>query len=200
MRRVCFALTLLASIAALVLSPLAAAKDSGPVRVVTESGKVGWIRAASARAWWSDLESAQPQSCVCSSADAAARFASRVMGRARWPFHPDGDWPAGVMLIQSGHSAPWLYYPASRTTRPYLVSPATLGADPLRWDDWRVVTPRMQRIITAALSKGTVSTYVGSSGRFPTGWAVGGGIAVLLLALTLAARRRYSGKAFPLRV
>ena len=175
---------------ALELPQTASAKESGPVRVVAESGKVGWIRGASARAWWTDLESAQPGSCVCNSTEAAAKFAGRLMTRARWAFHQDGDWPTGVMLIQAGHSAPSIYYPASRTTPPYLVSPATLGAEPVRWDDWRVVTPRMQRIITAALAKGTVSAYRGPSSRFPTGWAAGAGVGVLLLALALVAWRR----------
>ena len=190
MRRSRFVFALLVVLPMLVIPQVASAKDSGPVRVVAESGKVGWIRGASATAWWADLESAQPGSCVCNSADAAARFASRLMTHARWAFHQDGDWPTGVMLIQAGHSAPWLYYPASRTTPPYLVSPATLGAEPRRWDNWRVVTPRMQSIISAALAKGTVSPYRGPSSGFPTGWAVGGGIGVLLVAVALVAWRR----------
>lgn len=190
MPRSLLALASVMAVLALALADEVTAKDSGPVRVVSESGKVGWIRGASATAWWAGLESAQQRSCVCNSADTAAKFASRLMGRARWTSHQDGDWPTGVMLIQSGHSAPWLYYPASRTTPPYLVSPATLGVDPFRWDNWRVVTPRMQRIITAALAKRTVSTYRGPSSGFPTGRAVGGGIGVLLVVLTLVAWRR----------
>jgi len=86
-----------------------------------------------------------------------------------------------MLLIQSGHSAAWLYYPASRTTPSYMVAPGGLGKEHLRWDDWQVVTPRMQRIIAAALRNGSVSTYTGMAG-FPTGWVVGGGLGGLLLA------------------
>jgi hypothetical protein len=108
-----------------------------------------------------------------------------------------------MLLIQSGHSGPWLYYPASPTTPPYVVSPAGLGKDGLTWDNWQVVTPRMQRIITAALKRGAVSTYTGSA-AFPTGWVVGGGGfgAVLLIGLILGTRRRlplFERRADPLR-
>ena len=157
----------------------------GPIRVVAESGKVGWIRAASARAWWADLYPSRPRaqagSCACDSPEAVAKFEQRFFGHARWKSHEDGSWPTGMLLIQSGHSAAWFYYPASRTTRPYMVAPGGVGKEHLRWDDWQVVTPRMQRIIAAALRNGSVSTYTGSAG-FPTGWVVGGGLGGLLLA------------------
>ena len=185
MRRARLAFALLVTVPILLLAPPASAKELGPIRVVAESGKVGWIRGASARAWWAELYPSRPRrqagSCPCDSPEAVAKFEQRVLGRARWKSHEDGSWPTGMLLIQSGHSAAWLYYPASRTTPPYMVAPGGLGAQHLRWDNWRVVTPRMERIIEAALRNGSVSTYTGSA-SFPTGWVVGGGIAGLLLA------------------
>ena len=112
------------------------------------------------------------------------------MERADWRSYPDGSW-APAMLVQAGHTAPMLYYPPSRSTPPYLVTPAAQGAHGLRWDDWHVVTPRMHRIMTAALKNGTVTSYTGGSTAFPTGWAVAGGIgAVLLAGLMVGAWRR----------
>jgi hypothetical protein len=190
MRKLHVALAVLIAVLVLALPQVANAKEAGPVRVVSESGRVGWIKGASARAWWTDLNRWHSGSCVCNSPDAAARFVNRIMQRARWKSHLDGGWPTGMLLIQSGHSGPWLYYPASRTTPPYLVAPAALAKHGREWADWEVVTPQMQRLITSALKKGTASTHTGSSG-FPTGWAVGGGLGTLLLAsLIVAARRR----------
>jgi predicted dehydrogenase len=187
------ALGLAAMVPVLALPPLASAKGYGSFRVVSESGKVGLIRGASAKAFWSDLETWHTGSCICMSVMGAARFEDRLMRRARWKFHLDGDWPRGVMLIQSGHSSPLLYYPASRTTPAYVVAPAGSangsGKPRLSWDDWKVVTPRMQGIIDAALRHGAVSTAA-SSASFPTGWAVAGGLgAILLAALILSAWR-----------
>jgi len=180
-------------VVALASAASASAKEQGPIRVVAESGKVGWIRGASARAWWADLYPSRPRaqsgSCACDSPEAMAKFEQRFLGRARWKVHEDGSWPTGMLLIQSGHSGAWLYYPASRTTPPYMVAPGGVGIEHIRWDEWRVVTPLMQRIIEAALRNGSVSTYTGSAG-FTTGWAIGGGLgAALLVALILAAWR-----------
>ena len=188
MRRPRFAFAVLVALLVLVLPRVASAKGLEPLRVVTLSGKVGWIRGASAKAWWADYYGQHGGLCPCGSPNEAARFANRVMGRVDWKSYPDGSW-APAMLVQAGHTAPMLYYPASNSTPPYLVRPADSGAHGLRWDTWQTVTPRMQRIITAALKDGTVSTYIGSS-AFPTGWAVGGGLgAVLLAAFAFRARR-----------
>jgi hypothetical protein len=188
------ALGLAAVVPVLALPQLANAKGYGPFRVVSESGKVGHIRGASAKAFWSDLETWHRGSCICMSVMGAARFEDRLMRRARWKFHLDGDWPRGMMLLQSGHSSPLLYYPASRTTPAYVVAPAGsangAGKPHLSWDDWTVVTPRMQRIIDTALRQGAVSTSASSTG-FPTGWAVAAGLgAVLLAGMLLGAWRR----------
>jgi hypothetical protein len=170
----------------LLVAPPASAKEEGPIRVVAESGKVGWIRGASAKAWWADLYPSLPRaqsgSCTCDSPREVAKFEQRFLGRARWKVHDDGGWPTGMLLIQSGHSAAWLYYPASRTTPPYLVAPGGVGKEHLRWDEWRMVTPRMQRIVAAALRHGSISTYTGGSTAFPTGWVVGGSLGGLVLA------------------
>jgi hypothetical protein len=188
-RRTGVAFAVLVALLILVLPQAASAKGLEPLRVVTLSGKVGWIRGASARAWWTDYYGQPGDSCACGSPNEVARFANRVMGRAVFKSYPDGSWPL-AMLVQAGHTAPMLYYPASASTPPYLVTPADRGANGLRWDTWQDVTPRMQRIMTAALKHGTVSTYTGSA-AFPTGWAVGGGLgAILLAALLLGARRR----------
>jgi hypothetical protein len=188
MRRSHFALAILVALLVLVLPQAASAKGLEPLRVVTLSGKVGWIRGASARAWWTDYYDQHGGTCPCGSPDEVARFANRVMGRVDWKAYPDGSW-APAMLVQAGHTAPKLYYPASGSTPPYLVTPAARGANGLRWDEWQVVTPRMQRIMTAALRDGTVSDYTGST-SFPTGWAVGGGLAAVLLAgFALGVRR-----------
>lgn len=183
-------------VVALAIAAPASAKDQGPIRVVAESGRVGWIRGASARAWWADLYPSRPYahaqsgSCACDSPEAVAKFEQHYLGRARWKFHEDGSWPTGMLLIQSGHSGAWLYYPASRTTPPYMVAPGGFGKEHLRWDAWQVVTPRMQRIIAGALKNGSISTYTGSE-AFPTGAIVGGVLGgALLVGLGLAARRR----------
>jgi hypothetical protein len=189
MRRSHFAIGILALLV-LLLPQTASAKGLEPLRVVSPSGKVGWIRGASAKAWWTDYSRPHAGSCSCGSPTEVARFADNVMRRVDWGSYRDGGW-APAMLVQAGHTAPMLYYPASDSTPPYLVTPAAQGAHGLRWDTWTVVTPRMQRIMTAALKAGTVSTYTGASAAFPTGWAVGGGLgAVLLAALILGARRR----------
>ena len=181
-------------VVALASAASASAKESGPIRVVAESGKVGWIRGASARAWWADLYPSRPRaqsgSCACDSPEAVAKFEQHYLGRARWKFHEDGSWPTGMLLIQSGHSGAWLYYPASRTTPPYMVAPGGLGKEHLRWDAWQVVTPRMQRIIEAALKNGSISTYTGSA-AFPIEEVVGGVVGgVLLVGLILTAWRK----------
>ncbi len=189
MRRSHFAFAVLLALVVLMLPQVASAKGLEPLRVVTLSGKVGWIRGASARAWWTDYYGPPGSLCACGSPNEVARFANRVLGRADWKSYSDGSW-APAMLVQAGHTAPMLYYPAGHSTPPYLVRPGDRGAHGLRWDTWTVVTPRMQRIMTAALKDGTVSAYTGSSTAFPTGWAVGGGLGALLLAgLALGFRR-----------
>jgi hypothetical protein len=174
----------------LVLPPAANAKGNEPIRIVAQSGKVGWIRGAAATAWWADYDTTHPGSCACDSAAAAAVFMSRLVHRWGSAFnHSDGSWPP-AMLVQAGHMIPMLYYPAGGTAPPYLLAPGEIGRGGIQWDDWHVVTPRMQRLITAALRKGTVTTYTGSA-TFPTGWAIGGGFGAALLAgLILSARRR----------
>jgi hypothetical protein len=190
MRRSRFAFPILALLV-LVLPQAASAKGLEPVRVVAESGKAGWIRGASARAWWADFDASQPGDCGCASADDAARFMYHLTGRWGSAFNtPDGSWPT-AMLVQAPHLIPMLYYPAGGTAPAYLLVPGESGAGGRHWDRFHVVTARMQRIMTAALKKGTVSTYTGGSTAFPAGWAVGGGFgAVLLAGVILGAWRR----------
>ena len=189
MRRTSFAFAVLVALVMLVLPQAASAKGLEPLRVVTLSGKVGWIRGASAKTWWTDYYGQPGDSCSCGSPNEVARFANRVMGHADWKSYPDGSW-APAMLVQAGHTAPMLYYPASASTPPYLVTPADRGVNGLRWDTWTAVTPRMQKIMTAALKDGTVSTYTGSS-AFPTAWTVGGGLAAVLIAAFTVRTRRH---------
>jgi hypothetical protein len=185
-----FALVLLVAVLVLVLPQAASAKGNEPIRIVAQSGKVGWIRGAAATAWWADYDTTHPGSCACDSAAAAAVFMSRLVHRWGSAFNDaDGSWPP-AMLVQAGHTIPMLYYPAGGTAPPYLLAPGEIGRGGIQWDGWHVVTPRMQRLIAAALKKGSVSTYSGST-AFPTGWAVGGGLgAVLLVGLILGAWRR----------
>ena len=158
----------------LVLPQAANAKGNEPIRIVAQSGKVGWIRGAAATAWWTDYDTTHPGSCACDSAAAAAKFMSRLTHRWGSAFnHSDGSWPP-AMLVQAGHTIPMLYYPAGGTAPPYLLAPGEIGSGGQHWDDWHVVTPRMQRLIAAALRQGSVTTDTGSS-TFPTGWAIGGG-------------------------
>jgi hypothetical protein len=175
---------------ALASTATAYGKGSDPIHIVAESGKVGWIRGAAAKMWWADFAKGQPADCTCNSPDAAAKFLTRLTGRWRGL---GGGWPMGMLVQAGGHApfdAPMVYYPASGTAPPYLVIPGGLGGGRRTWDDWRVVTPRMQRLMTVALKKGTVTTYTGST-SFPTGWLVGGGLgAVLLAGLILATRRQ----------
>jgi hypothetical protein len=194
MRRSVFALALL--VTALALPQAASAKALGPIRVVAESGKVGWIRGAAAKAWWAEMYNFDPSAplpagaclSLCDSPAAVSKFELHFLGKARWPFHENGDWPTGMLLIQSGHRGPWLYYPASRTTPPFLVSPggnaSGAGDTPARWDAWKLVTPRMERLIEAALKNGSAGTSTRSAG-FPTGWVVAGVLGSLLLLLVL---------------
>ncbi|HJQ51727.1 MAG TPA: hypothetical protein VJ838_14530 [Gaiellaceae bacterium] len=158
-------------------------KGSESVRIVAPSGKVGWVRAAAARAWWKDFAAGNAADCTCRTANGAANFAYRLV--RRW-----GSPPRKVLLVQS-EGAPMLYYPAKGTAPPYLLVPGSLGVRHLQWDDWRVVTPRMQRLMAAALDKGTISTYTGSGSGFPIGWGVGGGLGgVLVVGLIFGAWRR----------
>jgi hypothetical protein len=189
MRRSRFALVLLMAMAVLVLPQAANAKGNEPLRIVAHSGKVGWIRGAAATAWWADYDTTHKGSCACDSAAAAAVFMSRLVHRWGSAFnHSDGSWPP-AMLVQAGHTIPMLYYPAGGTAPPYLLAPGEIGRGGIQWDDWHVVTPRMQRLITAALRKGSVSAYTGST-VFPTDWAIGGGLAaVLLVGLIVGAWR-----------
>lgn len=204
MRRTRFALALL--VAALALPQAAGAKELGPIRVVAESGKVGWIRGAAATAWWAELYNSDPHArpptgaCQCDSPASVAKFEQHFFGRARWPLHDDGSWPTGMLLIQSGHRAAWLYYPASRTTPPYIVAPGGLASGAgdgqrLTWDSWKVVTPPMQRLIEAALKNGTVRT-ASRPASFPTGWVAAGVLGALLLLVLL---RPYTTKLTSLR-
>ena len=190
-RRLCFAFALLVALLLLVLPQEASAKGLEPVRVVAESGKAGWIRGASAKAWWVDFYAAHAGDCSCASADDAARFMYQLTGRWGSAFStPDGGWPT-AMLVQAPHMIPMLYYPAGGTAPAYLLAPGESGAGGRHWDRFHVVTARMQRIMTAALKKGTVTTYTGDSTAFPTGWALGGGLgAVFLAGLILGAWRR----------
>lgn len=190
MRRSRFALTLVVALLVLVLPQAANAKGNEPIRIVAQSGKVGWIRGAAATAWWADYDTTHPGSCACGSAAASAVFMSRLVHRWGSAFnHSDGSWPP-TMLVQAGHTIPMLYYPAGGTAPPYLLAPGEIGRGGIQWDDWHVVTPRMQRLITAALRKGSVASDTGSS-TFPTGWAIGGGIGAALLAgLILSTCRR----------
>lgn len=190
MRRSLPALASVVALLVLLLPQTASAKGNEPIRIVAQSGKVGWIRGAAATAWWADYDTTHPGSCACDSAAAAAAFMSRLVHRWGSAFnHSDGSWPP-AMLVQAGHMIPMLYYPAGGKAPPYLLAPGEIGRGGIQWDDWHVVTPRMQRLITAALRKGSVTSATGSS-TFPTGWAIGGGIGAALLAgLILSTRRR----------
>jgi hypothetical protein len=104
---------------------------------------------------------------------------------SRW----GNGWVKPWLLVPSvGDSM--LYYPPTNGAPGVVFTPAVVGSHGRRWDDWDVASPRMQRILTRALRLGAVTTYTGSS-AFPTGWAVGGGLAAVLLAgLLLGAWRR----------
>lgn len=190
MRRSYFALACSLALVVLLLPQAASAKGNEPIRIVAQSGKVGWIRGAAATAWWADYDTTHRGSCACDSAAAAAVFMSRLVHRWGSAFnHSDGSWPP-AMLVQAGHTIPMLYYPAGGAAPPYLLAPGEIGRGGIQWDDWHVVTPRMQRLMAAALRKGSVTTDTGSR-AFPTGWAIGGGLGAALLAgLILGAWRR----------
>ena len=194
MRRSHFALALVVALLALVLPQLASAKESVySFRVVTPSGKVGWVRGAAAKAWWVDYGKQASRGCSCASPDAAARYARNLLNR--YSTHLQ-RWPAALeaWLLVSPNRGSLLYYPPNPhtwgTPIGVVVAPATHSGNGRSWDDWQVASKRMQNILQLALRKGTITTYRGSS-AFPTGWAVGGGLgAVLLAGLILGAWRR----------
>jgi hypothetical protein len=194
MRRSSFAFALVVALLVLLLPQAASAKEGFAIRVVTPSGKVGWVRGQAADAWWHDYDKPGKRGCSCTSADAAARYARKLFKRFTTPGH---YWPvAYTAWLLSAESGSMLYYPP--TPLPYgtpgvVLTPAAQGANGRRWDHWEIASPRMQNILRLALRTGTVTTYGGSS-AFPTGWAVGGGLgAVLLAGLILGAWRRQDG-------
>jgi hypothetical protein len=174
----------------LAIPQAASAKGLEPFRVVTPSGEVGWVRGATAKAWWGGYaDSARAErGCTCGSADATARYVQKLFTSG-----PPSDWgnkwvKPWLLVPTSGDSM--LYYPPTDGAAGVVLTPADTGDSLRRWDDWEIATPRMQRILRRALQMGTASAYTGSSG-FPTGWAVGGGLGALLLAsLIVAAWRR----------
>lgn len=180
-----------AALLLLVMPQAASAKDLEPFRVVTPSGKVGWVRGAAAKAWWRDYESpAGRGGCSCNSPDATARYANKLFTSG--PFsHWGGRWVKPWLLVPTvGDSESMLYYPPTNGARGVVFTPAVIGEHGRRWDDWDIASPRMQTILQHALQMGTVTTYTGSS-AFPTGWTVGGALgAVLLAGLIFGAWRR----------
>ena len=189
MRRSLFALAFLVALLVLLLPQAASAKAGFPVRVVTPSGWVGWVRGPAADAWWHDYDSPGKRGCSCTSADAAARYARRLFKRLTAPGH---YWPvAYTAWLLSAPTGSMLYYPPTRThaTPGVVLTPAAQSSHGRRWDHWQVASSRMQSILRLALHKGTVTRYSGSSG-FPTGWTVGGGLGTLLLAVLILATRR----------
>lgn len=188
MRRSCLAFALL--VAVLVLPQVASAKGLEALRVVTPSGKVGWVRGAAAKGWWRDYgSSAGRRGCSsCNSADDLARYTNRLFTTG--PFSRWGNgWVKPWLLVPSvGDSM--LYYPPTNGAPGVVFTPAAVGSHGRRWDDWDIASPRMQQILSRALQMGTVTSYTGSS-DFPTGWALGGGLGAFVLAgLILGARRR----------
>jgi hypothetical protein len=161
----------------LICATPASSKVLGAFRVVTPAGTTAWVRGADARAWWHDELVGRPGDCGCRSPESTARFVHKLA--KKW-----AHWPTPLLIVLAHHVAPMLYYAASGKARPYLVEPGALGDEHGRqWDEWRVVTPRMQQILAAALRRDTSS--------FPTAWGVGGGVgAVALVGLMFAAWRR----------
>ena len=190
MRRSRFALASLVMLLMVVLPQAANGKEGFRLRVVTPSGKVGWVRGSAADAWWQDYETPGKRGCPCTSADAAARYARTLFKRFTTPGH---YWPvAYTAWLLSAPNGSMLYYPPTRTygTPGVVLTPAAQGSHGRRWDHWQIASPRMQNILRLALQKGTITTY-SSSSAFPTGWAIGGGLGALLLAgLLLGAWRR----------
>jgi hypothetical protein len=194
MRRSSFALALLVAMVVLVLPQVANAKEGVySFRVITPSGKVGWVRGTAAKTWWVDYGKQANRGCSCASPDSAARFARNLLNR--YSTHLQ-HWPAALeaWLLVSPNLGSLLYYPPNPhtwgTPIGLVLAPATHSGNGRRWDDWQVASTQMQNILRLALQKGTIITYSGSS-AFPTGWALGGGLgAVLLAGLILGAWRR----------
>lgn len=180
-----------AALILLAMPQAASAKGLEPFRVVTPSGKVGWVRGAAAKAWWRDYGSgAGRRGCSCNSADAMARYTNKLFTSgpfSRW----GGVWVKPWLLVPAGGDS-MLYYPPTNGASGVVFTPAVVGSRGRRWDDWDIASPRMQNILRLALRQGTVTTYSGSS-AFPTGWVVGGGVgAVLIAGLILGVWRRSS--------
>jgi len=185
MRRSHFALALLAAALLLVLPQTASAKEGAyAFRVITPSGKVGWVRGAAAKAWWVDYGKQAQRGCSCGSPDAAARYARNLLNQ--YSTHLQ-RWPAALeaWLLVSPNRGSLLYYPPNPNTwgTPIgvVLAPATHNGNGRSWDDWQVASKRMQNILQLALRNGTITKYRASS-AFPSGWAVGGGLGAVLLA------------------
>lgn len=194
MRRSHFAVALFVATLMLAVPQAASAKEGFySFRVITPSGKVGWVRGAAAKTWWQDYGTQARHGCSCASPDAAARFAQSLL--KRYSTHLQ-NWPVALAawLLVSPSRGTLLYYPPNPhtwgTPIGVLLAPATHSGNGRRWDDWQVASQRMQNILQLALRKGTITTYRGSS-LFPSGWVVGSGLgAVLLAGVALGAWRR----------
>ncbi|HJU37072.1 MAG TPA: hypothetical protein VJ716_06620 [Gaiellaceae bacterium] len=190
MRSPRFVLALLAAVLLLALPQTASAKEGFPLRVVTPSGKVGWVRGSAADAWWHDYDTPGKRGCSCTSAGAAARYASGLFRHLTTPGH---YWPgAYTAWLLSAPNGSMLYYPPTRAygTHGVVLTPAAQGSHGRRWDHWQMASPRMENILRLALRKGTLTSYGAPSG-FPAGWWLGGGLGALLLAgLILGGWRR----------
>ncbi len=191
MRRPRFALAFPLALLLLVLPQSASAKDGLDVfRVVTPAGKVGVVRGQAAVAWWHDYETPGKRACAaCATVDATSRYERKL---ARRFSNASDAWPVGHkawLLSAVAHWGTMLYYPPTPGIPGVVLSPAARG--PRGWPvHWEIASSRMESILRLALRKGTVTTYRNSS-TFPTGWAVGGGLAgVALAAAILAAWRR----------
>lgn len=185
MRRSHFALALSVASVLLMLPSAANAKEAfDHFRVVTPTGKVGLVRGQAAEAWWHDYMSPGTRGCRCTTAAAAVRYSRGLFRRFSTSM---AEFPAGHaawLLSGVSHWGPMVYYPPAQGASGVVLTPGARGPRGWRFQ-WEVASPRMQNILRLALRRGTVSTYAGSSGAFPTGLAIGGGIGALLLLLLL---------------
>jgi hypothetical protein len=179
--------------------PETASAKEGPdaFRVVTPAGKVGWVRGQAAAAWWHDYDTPGRRGCRCITATAAMRYSRGLFRRLSTT---TDQFPAGHtawLLSAIAHWGPMVYYPPTPGLPGVVLTPAARG--PRGWQfQWEVASPRMQSIVRLALDKGAVTSY-GDSSAFPTGWALGGGLAAALLATLILGASRLPERLRPSR-
>ncbi len=173
------------------------AKGDIPFRVVTPSGTAFWVGGAAAKAWWHDFDAAHTGDCSCMSAAGAARFTDQMMRRLG--NHANGVDGLDYYVVMPRLGLPSIYYPATKTTPAYVMTPSGLGTARQSWNDWRVATSRMQHILasgsTAAANRAAMPTPATSNNGGTWLWlGIAGAVAACAAMIAAPRTRRLAGR------